>query len=145
MYLFTILLFINFFVPQSSIMKKDAMDQDVYYKVYPIGKVLKQAGRCYLVIHPEYQKGLMGLEEFSHVKVIYWFHENDTPEQRSILQVHPRGNPENPIRGVFATHSPVRPNLLAISECRIIGIENNVVEIEDIDAYNNSPILDLKN
>ena len=126
-------------------MKNDAKVQDVYYKVYPIGKVLKEAGRCYLSINPEYQEGLMGLEKFSHVQVLYWFHENDTPEKRSILQVHPKGNPDNPKRGVFSTHAPVRPNLIAISECRIISIEKNIVEIDDIDAYDNTPILDLKN
>ena len=69
----------------------------------------------------------------------------DTPEKRSILQVHPRGNVENPIRGVFATHAPVRPNLIAISRCKIITVKNNIIEIDDIDAFSGSPVLDLKN
>jgi tRNA (Thr-GGU) A37 N-methylase len=61
------------------------------------------------------------------------------------LQVHPGNNPENPIRGVFTSRSPVRPNLIAISETRIISVEENGIEIEDIDALDHSPVLDIKN
>jgi tRNA (Thr-GGU) A37 N-methylase len=67
-----------------------------------------------------------------------------TPEKRSILQVHPRGNPGNPIRGVFATHSPVRPNLIAMTQCKVISVRENVIEIESTDAFPDTPLLDLK-
>jgi tRNA (Thr-GGU) A37 N-methylase len=77
--------------------------------------------------------------------VVYWFHLNDTPEKRAVLQVHPQGNKANPMRGVFATHSPVRPNLIAISRCKILAVKDNVVEIDSIDAFTGTPVLDLKN
>jgi tRNA-Thr(GGU) m(6)t(6)A37 methyltransferase TsaA len=114
------------------------------FKVYPIGKVKKEDGRTFIVIDKEYEAGLKGLEKHSYVHVVYWFDRNDTPEKRSILQVNPRGDKKNPLTGVFATHSPFRPNLIAISKCDIISIKENAIEIKDIDAFDGSPVLDLK-
>ncbi len=115
------------------------------FTVYPIGAVSKEGGHTYLVIDKEYLPALMGLERFSHVTVIYWFDRNDTPEKRAVLQVHPQGKKENPMRGVFATHSPMRPNLIAISRCKILSIKGNIIEIDSIDAFPDTPVLDLKN
>ena len=115
-----------------------------YFKVYPIGKVEKKDGRTFIVLDKEYEAGLKGLEKHSYVHVIYWFDRNDTPEKRAILQVNPRGDKSIPLTGVFATHSPFRPNLIAISRCDIISIKENVMEIKDIDAFDGSPVLDLK-
>ena len=115
------------------------------FTVYPIGWVRKAGGRTTIVLQKKYQPGLLGLENFSEVWVLYWFDRNDTPEKRSILQVHPRGNKKNPKRGVFATHSPVRPNLIAMTRCKIISVKDNVIEIEGIDAFPDTPVLDLKN
>ena len=66
------------------------------------------------------------------------------PKKRSVLQVHPRGNRGNPLTGVFACRSLVRPNLIALSLCQVLSVKNNVVEIDKIDAFANTPILDLK-
>ena len=115
------------------------------FKVYPIGYVRKSEGKTTIEIDKKYQPGLMGLEKFPEVWVLYWFDRNDTPQKRSILQVHPRGDNRNPMRGVFATHSPVRPNLIAMTRCKIISIKDNVIEIDGIDAFADTPVLDLKN
>ena len=91
-----------------------------------------------------YQAALLGVEEFDEIWVLYWFDRNDTPERRAILQVHPRNNPDNPVRGVFATRAPVRPNLIALSRCRVISVQDNVIEIDGIDAFPDTPVLDIK-
>jgi len=114
------------------------------FTLYPIGRVVREGDKTMVVLDKKYQPGLLGLEKHSHVTVVYWFDRNDTPEKRAILQVHPRGNRENPLTGVFATRSPFRPNLIAISKCNIISIQENVIEVEQIDAFDNSPVLDLK-
>lgn len=114
------------------------------FTVHPIGHVEKSGDRTLIVLGKKYQSGLMGLEGFSHVQVFWWFDKNDTPEKRSILQVHPRGNPQNPLTGVFATRSPFRPNLIALSLCKIVAVKDNVVEVEQIDAFGGTPVLDLK-
>ena len=125
-----------------SIMNAETQQQS--FTVHPIGKVVKKEGRTFIELDKKYEAGLKGLEKHSYVAVVYWFDRNDTPEKRAILQVHPRGDKNNPLTGVFATHSPFRPNLIAISKCDIISIKENVIEIEDIDAFDGSPVLDLK-
>ena len=114
------------------------------FTAHAIGRVVKKGGKTFLELDKKYEAGLKGLEKHSYVHVVYWFDRNDTPEQRSVLQVHPRGDETNPLTGVFATHSPFRPNLIAISKCDIVSVKDNVIEIEDIDAFDGSPVLDLK-
>jgi tRNA-Thr(GGU) m(6)t(6)A37 methyltransferase TsaA len=114
------------------------------FTVYPIGYVRKAEGRTTIVLDEKYQPGLLRFEKLSEVWVLWWFDRNDTPEKRSVLQVHPGGNPNNPLTGVFATHSPVRPNLIAMTRCKIISVKDNVIEIESIDAFPDTPVLDLK-
>jgi tRNA (Thr-GGU) A37 N-methylase len=50
----------------------------------------------------------------------------------------------NPLTGVFATHSPARPNLIGVSRSKIISVKGNIIEIDDIDAFDGSPVIDLK-
>jgi tRNA-Thr(GGU) m(6)t(6)A37 methyltransferase TsaA len=114
------------------------------FTLHPIGKVTREDSRTMIVLDEKYRPALSGLDRHSHVTVVYWFDKNDTPEKRAILQVHPQGRQDVPLAGVFATHSPVRPNLIAISKCNIISVRGNVIEIEDIDAFDDSPVLDLK-
>ncbi len=122
-----------------------AAEDERVFQLHPIGKVVKKGdGPARLEIEERYAQGLLGLSEWSHVQVIYWFDQNDTPEQRAVLQVHPRGDASAPMTGVFACRSPVRPNLLALTTCRIVSIEGRVVTVEDIDAFDGTPILDLK-
>jgi len=113
-------------------------------KVYPIGKVVKEEGRTFIVLDKAYEQGLPGLDKSSSVTVIYWFDRNDTPQKRSTLQVHPRGIMSNPLRGVFATHSPARPNPIGVTRCNIISVKDNVIELQDIDAFPGTPVIDLK-
>lgn len=114
------------------------------YELKPIGWIRKSHDRTFLEVHKEYQAALLGVEKLDEIWVLYWFDRNDTPEQRSILQVHPRRNPDNPLRGVFATRAPVRPNLIALSRCRILSVEDNMIEIDYIDAFHDTPLLDIK-
>ena len=114
------------------------------YSMSPVGWVRKTGGKTFIEIDKRYQPALMGVEELKSIWVLYWFDRNDTPQQRSVLQVHPRGNPDNPLRGVFATRSPLRPNLIALSQVGILGVKGNVIEIDGIDAFADTPVLDLK-
>ena len=114
------------------------------YQVFPVGRVHRAGKRPVIEIFEPFRDGLLGLEGFSHIHVLYWFHENDTPEKRRTLQVHPRKNPANPLTGVFATHSPNRPNLLALDRCKIVSVGPDAVIVEKIDAREGSPVLDIK-
>jgi tRNA-Thr(GGU) m(6)t(6)A37 methyltransferase TsaA len=115
-----------------------------HYKIYPIGKIRKKETQTWIEVNETFKNGLMGMKDFSHIHVFYWFHENDSTDSRNMLTVHPCKNPENPLTGVFATHSPHRPNLIALSLCKIISICDNIIAIESIDARDNSPVIDMK-
>ena len=110
----------------------------------PVGRVEHRDGKIFVAMQPAYAEALNGIEGFSHIWVIYWFHGNDKPEKRHTLKVHPRGNPANPLTGVFATRSPARPNLLGLNACRLVRREGNRLEVEGLDAWDGSPVLDIK-
>ncbi len=113
------------------------------FKLVPVGYVRKN-GETLIEILPEFREAMDGLAEGDWIKLILWFHASDRPERRSILKVHPYNNPENPLRGVFATRSPVRPNPLAIYAVRINRIEGNRLYIDWIDAMDGTPVVDIK-
>ena len=121
-----------------------ADDPSVEFTVRPIGHVKKTEDRTLIILEKQYQPGLLGLDGFSHIQVLWWFDKNDTPQRRSILQVHPRGDQKNLLTGVFATRAPVRPNLIALTLCKIVSVKDNVVEVEKIDAFDGTPVLDIK-
>jgi tRNA-Thr(GGU) m(6)t(6)A37 methyltransferase TsaA len=114
------------------------------YTVSPVGWIRKSDGKTFIVIDKRYQPALLGVDELKSLWVFYWFDRNDSPEKRAILQVHPRGDGSRPLRGVFATRSPFRPNLIAQSEVSVLAVRGNVIEIDGIDAYADTPVLDLK-
>ena len=114
------------------------------FRIYPVGIVRKTDTTSSIDIFDDYTDALLGLNGFSHIVVLYWFDQNDVSEKRRVLQVHPRKDPANPLSGVFATHSPQRPNLIGLTVCKIISIHGRSIEIEDIDAFNGSPVIDLK-
>jgi len=114
------------------------------YTMNPVGWIRKSDGKTFIVIDKRYQPALLGVENLTSIWVLYWFDRNDSAANRSILQVHPRGDASRPLRGVFATRSPLRPNLIALSYVKVLSVRDNIIEIDDIDAYADTPVLDLK-
>ena len=84
------------------------------------------------------------MAEFSHINVFFWFHENDTVEGRQVLKVNPRKDTANPLTGIFATHSPLRPNLIGMTLCRVESVDPPMIIIDEIDAVDGTPVLDIK-
>jgi tRNA-Thr(GGU) m(6)t(6)A37 methyltransferase TsaA len=114
------------------------------FKVVPIGFVRKRDAKVWIEIKEAYWEALLGLDGFSHIHVLYWLHENDSPEKRKTLRVHPRKDERNPLTGVFATHSPLRPNPIALTLCKILELKEPSITIDDIDALDGSPVIDIK-
>lgn len=115
-----------------------------HYTIYPIGEIKKRGNKTVLRIYGEYREGLLGIEEFSHLIVYFWFDRNDTSEGRAVLKVHPRKDPGIPLHGVFATRSPLRPNLIGMSICHIISLRQHIIEVDWTDALDDTPIIDIK-
>jgi len=114
------------------------------FQIFPVGVVRKKEDAIWIEILKPYSDALLGLEDFSHIQVLFWFHENDTVERRKTLRVHPRKDKKIPLTGVFATHSPRRPNLIGSTFCKIKSIRGNRIELEDIDAFDGTPVIDIK-
>jgi tRNA-Thr(GGU) m(6)t(6)A37 methyltransferase TsaA len=96
-----------------------------------------------LVINPELDGILDGLEDFSHALVLYWPHLLPS-HGRSLTKVHPIGRKEFPLVGVFSTCSPARPNPILVTTVRIIEKTGNVLKVQGLEAIDGSPIIDIK-
>lgn len=98
------------------------------------------AGESRIVLEPGLVGGLQGLEPSQQVMVLYYF---DRIEDFDLLQ-HPRGDPSKPKRGVFTLRSPRRPNPIGVSVVELLAIDNNVLTVRGLDAFDGTPVLDLK-
>lgn len=91
-----------------------------------------------VVIDPTYRNGLKDLDGFSHIHLLYAFHQSEG----YALQVKPFL--DNRLRGVFSTRAPRRPNAIGLSVVRLVRVEDNVLHIEDVDVIDGTPLLDIK-
>ena len=86
---------------------------------------------------------LQGLEEFSHVEVLFVFHQVD-PAGVVAGARHPRKNPAWPSVGIFAQRARNRPNRIGSTMCRIVRVAETQLFVTDLDAIDGTPVLDLK-
>lgn len=96
-----------------------------------------------LHILPEYGELLDGIEGFSHIMVLYWPHLLDR-EGLKPTKVRPMGREDMPLTGIFATRSPARPNPILVSVVPLLERSGNVLIVNDLEAVDGSPLLDIK-
>jgi len=85
---------------------------------------------------------LEGIEEFSHLIILFWLHR--IPREGIQLKTHPQGRQDLPAVGIFATRTPYRPNPIGLQMVELVSREGNVLTVRGIDAYDGSPVLDIK-
>lgn len=122
--------------------KKSAFET---YTLRPIGTIQRAGSHVDLVLEEAYRPGLASLGGFSHVIVLWWVHGFDNDEFRSRLQCQPP-YAEGHLTGVFACRAEYRPNPVALTPCRILNVDEKrgIVRVQNIDAVDGSPLLDLK-
>jgi tRNA-Thr(GGU) m(6)t(6)A37 methyltransferase TsaA len=98
------------------------------------------APAAWLVFSPEVLPALEGIEPGDRVVVITWLDRAD----RETLRVHPRDDPANPMRGVFATRSADRPNPLGLHEVDVLAIEGERMHFRPLEALDGTPVVDVK-
>ena len=86
---------------------------------------------------------LWGLEEFSHVEVVYVF-DRVAPDTVQTGARHPRGNQTWPRVGIFAQRAKGRPNRLGVSVCELLGVDGLTLTVRGLDAIDGTPVLDVK-
>lgn len=89
-------------------------------------------------ILPEYEEGLKGIENFSHIILLCHFHKRDT-ETVKVKPPH-----DDKVRGVFATRSPTRPNPIGLSVVRLLKVRGRKLHIQNVDIIDGTPVLDIK-
>ncbi len=96
-----------------------------------------------IIINKEYVECLDGIEDFSHIVVLFWTHKVPN-NARQIKRVHPAGLKEIPIKGIFATRSPVRPNPICKTTVKLIKRKGAILFVDGLDAIDNTPVVDIK-
>lgn len=97
-----------------------------------------------VVLDATWAEGLDGLEGFSHIWVICWLDRLTEEERGGRCRVHPQGRQDLPTVGLFASRSPRRPNPIAITAVRLLGIDGTVLRVKGLDMLDGTPVLDVK-
>ena len=96
-----------------------------------------------IVMEPEFQECLNGIEDFSHIQVLFWFHKLSL-EERAKRKFRPRDREDAPIVGSFVTHSQRRPNPIGVTVVRLLERKGNVLKVQGLDALDGTPVIDIK-
>ena len=115
------------------------------YKLVPIGHVRRQEDEIYIEVDAPYRPALQQLDHFSHVMVLWWADRMDDEQHRAIMQCKPPYAADK-VTGVFACRSEYRPNPIAVTTCGVAGLdlEAGRLYLENIDALDSTPVIDLK-
>ncbi len=96
-----------------------------------------------IVVNSSLTEALDNLDEFSHIIILYWMHQARTASQLP-MKIHPRGNQELPLVGLFATRSPNRPNPVGKATVRLLKHQGNILKVKGLDAVDGTPVIDIK-
>jgi len=105
----------------------------------PIQGVFRPDSCGEVEVFKEYEAGLDGLEGFSHIILLYWFHRAGP----STLKAAPFLDADSP-KGIFSIRKPARPNPIGMSVVRLLSREGNALKISEVDILDGTPLLDIK-
>jgi tRNA-Thr(GGU) m(6)t(6)A37 methyltransferase TsaA len=125
-----------------------------HYEVEPIGFVRSALTRlddapmqgdegapeAWLELIPQMAQGLSGIQPGDELMVLTWLHLAG----RDVLQVHPRGDLNRPLTGVFATRSPDRPNPVGLHRVSVVEVVERKLRVARLEAIDGTPIVDIK-
>jgi tRNA-Thr(GGU) m(6)t(6)A37 methyltransferase TsaA len=129
--------------------------KDIEYTLRPVGVVrsplksredcpkqgLEGAPEAWLEIDPVFADALDGIAVGREILILTWFHE----ARRDLHMVHPRGNQVEPLRGVFATRSPDRPNPIGLHRAEVLEVsKQGRIRVRPLEALDGTPVLDIK-
>lgn len=131
------------------------MERSPSYPLHPIGWVRSSLQRradapkqgfegapdARLELQPAVVKGLNGIQAGHEIVILTWLHE----AQRDVLAVHPRDNLAAPLRGVFATRSPDRPNPVGLHRVTVLQVgRDGWLDVRGLEAIDGTPVIDIK-
>ncbi|MEA4920876.1 MAG: SAM-dependent methyltransferase [Clostridiaceae bacterium] len=116
------------------------------FKVKQIGTIRTDENGMRIELDKQFALALTGMEGFSHINVLWWFSECDNDTSRNSLTERSPYKNSPVVMGTFAMRSPQRPSPIALScaEITFIDHQNAVIGLAYIDAYDGTPVLDIK-
>ncbi len=93
-----------------------------------------------IILDEKFAEALNGIEEYSHVIIVYWMDK----VKKSVITHRPQGNPNVPIVGIFSCRCPQRPNPIGITTVKLIEREGNKIKVKGLDILDGTPIIDIK-
>ncbi len=128
---------------------------DPEYVLRPIGRVqsilrsrsdcpkqgLEGAPEAWLELAGPFADALDGLHPGCEILVLTWLHQ----ARRDLLKVHPRGDPARPMRGVFSTRAPDRPNPIGLHRVEVLEVSAPArLRVRPLEALDGTPVIDIK-
>ena len=125
-----------------------------HYMIEPIGFIRSELTRledapmqgdegaqeAWLEFTPQAAAGLLGIQPGDELLMLTWLHL----AERDVLQVHPRGDRNRPLTGVFATRSPDRPNPIGLHRVSVLEVRAQSLRVARLEAIDGTPIVDIK-
>ena len=93
-----------------------------------------------IVVDEKFTDALNGIENYSHVIIVYWMDK----VKDYVITHRPQGNPDVPVVGIFACRCPQRPNPIAMTTVRLMGRNGNKIKVKGLDILDGTPIIDIK-
>ncbi len=123
-------------------MIKDMKGENI--SIRAIGIVEKAGEITEIRMFPEYHQGLFAIEDYEKLMILFWMHLQDNEDGRSrLMSSRPRHGKEG-FRGVFATHSPHRPNPIGVTVVELVKVDDGRLYVKGFDALHETPIIDIK-
>jgi len=91
-----------------------------------------------IILKKKLVKCLLDLDKFSHIYLLYHFHKSEGFDSQVIPFL------DDQPHGIFATRAPRRPNAIGLSVVKIISIKDNILEVENVDILDGTPLIDIK-
>ena len=98
------------------------------------------APEAWLELKPSVAPGLLGIQPGDELILLTWLHL----AERDVLQVHPRGDLNRPLTGVFATRSPDRPNPIGLHRVSVLDVTEHKMRVAPLEAIDGTPVVDIK-
>ena len=96
-----------------------------------------------IMLDESYSGGLKGLEDFSHVIILYYLDKASFDKEKH-LQRHPQNRDDMPLVGIFSQRGKDRPNTIGMTSVKIVSVDEDTLTVKGLDAIDGTPVLDIK-
>ena len=97
-----------------------------------------------VIIDPKHEEALEGVEDYSHLFILFWLSRMLPRKRGRLLKIHPKSRLDLPLVGVFSTRTQYRPNPIGLTLVKLLKKNKNILEVRGLDVINGTPVLDVK-